>query len=54
LQRSESYLAETQNLTHTGTWAWDARSQKVLFCSEEMFRIYGLSRFSAHETKLAA
>src|SRR6266849_3150729 len=42
LQRSESYLAETQKLTHTGTWAWDARSQKVLFCSEEMFRIYGL------------
>src|ERR1700761_355606 len=42
LQRSESYLAETQSLTHTGTWAWDARSQKVLFCSEEMFRIYGL------------
>ena len=42
LQRSESYLAETQNLTHTGTWAWDARSQKVLFCSKEMFRIYGL------------
>src|SRR5258708_15219514 len=26
LQRSESYLAATQNLTHTGTWAWDARS----------------------------
>src|ERR1700741_3204077 len=42
LQRSESYLAETQKLTHTGTWAWDARSQKVLFCSDEMFRIYGL------------
>jgi PAS domain S-box-containing protein len=42
VQRSESYLAETQKLTHTGTWAWDARSQKVLFCSEEMFRIYGL------------
>src|ERR1700760_1152801 len=42
LQRSESYLAETQKLTHTGTWAWDARSQKVLYCSDEMFRIYGL------------
>ena len=42
LVRSEAYLAETQKLTHTGTWAWDARSQKVLFCSEEMFRIYGL------------
>src|ERR1700751_5495805 len=42
LQRSESYLAETQKLTHTGSWAWDARSQRVLYCSEEMFRIYGL------------
>jgi PAS domain S-box-containing protein len=42
LQRSESYLAETQKLTHTGSWAWDARSQTVLYCSEEMFRIYGL------------
>ena len=42
LVRSEAYLAETQKLTHTGSWAWDARSQKVLYCSEEMFRIYGL------------
>jgi PAS domain S-box-containing protein len=42
LQRSERYLTETQKLTHTGSWAWDARSQKVLYCSEEMFRIYGL------------
>jgi len=42
LQRSERYLAETQKLTHTGSWAWNARSQKVLYCSEEMFRIYGL------------
>ena len=38
LVRSEAYLAETQKLTHIGTWAWDARSQKVLFCSEEMFQ----------------
>ena len=37
-----SYLAQTQKLTHTGSWAWDARSQKVLHCSEEMFRIFGL------------
>src|SRR3984893_9039469 len=43
LKRSEGYLAETQKLTHTGSWAWDARSQKVLYCSEEMFRIYGLN-----------
>src|SRR5712664_1090601 len=42
LQRSERYLAETQKLTHTGSWAWDAHSQKALYCSEEMFRIFGL------------
>jgi len=42
VRRSESYLTETQKLTHTGSWAWDVRSQKVLYCSEEMFRIYGL------------
>jgi PAS domain S-box-containing protein len=42
LQRNEGYLAETQKLTRTGSWAWDVRSQKVLYCSEEMFRIFGL------------
>jgi len=42
LRQSEAYLSEAQRLSHTGTWAWDARSQKVLYCSEEMFRIYGL------------
>src|SRR6202790_2198763 len=42
LLRSEAYLAEAQKLTHTGSWVWDARTQKVLYCSEEMFRIFGL------------
>jgi PAS domain S-box-containing protein len=42
LMRSEAYLLETQKLTHTGSWAWDARNQKVLYCSEEMYRIFGL------------
>jgi PAS domain S-box-containing protein len=42
LSRSEAYLAEAQKLTHTGSWVWDARTQKVLYCSEEMFRIFGL------------
>jgi PAS domain S-box-containing protein len=42
LQRSEAYLAEAQKLTHTGGWVWDARSQELLYCSDEMFRIYGL------------
>src|SRR6202040_2297785 len=42
LQRSEAYLAQAEKLTHTGSWAWDPRTQKVLYCSEEMFRIFGL------------
>ena len=42
LTRSKAYLVETQQLTHTGSWAWDVRSQMVLYCSEEMFRIFGL------------
>ena len=42
LQRSEGYLAEAEKLTHTGSWAWNPRTEKVLYCSEEMFRIFGL------------
>src|SRR5229473_2373865 len=42
LQRDEAYLAQAQKLTHTGSWAWDPRTDKVLYCSEEMFRIFGL------------
>src|SRR5712672_448571 len=42
LQRGEAYLAQAQKLTHTGSWAWDPRTEKVLYCSEEMFRIFGL------------
>src|SRR5712672_3786836 len=43
LQRDEAYLAQAQKLTHTGSWAWDPRTEKVLYCSEEMFRIFGLN-----------
>jgi PAS domain S-box-containing protein len=39
LRRSEGYLAEAQNLTHTGSWAWNVRTG-VLFWSREIFRIY--------------
>lgn len=41
LRRSEAYLAEAQRLTHTGSWAWDPVADKVLYWSEEMFRIFG-------------
>ena len=42
LMRSEDFLAEAQKLTHTGSLAWDPRTEQVLYCSEEMFHIYGL------------
>ena len=39
LQRSEAYLAEAQKMTHTGSWAWNVRTE-ALFWSQEVFRIY--------------
>ena len=41
LRRSESYLAEAQKLTHTGSWAWGVPGREALHLSEEWFRIYG-------------
>src|SRR4029077_8552423 len=41
LRRSESYLAEAQRLTHTGSWAWRVPGREALHLSEEWYRIYG-------------
>src|SRR5712664_1354898 len=40
-RRSESYLAEAQRLTHTGSWAWGVAGGDALHLSEEWYRIYG-------------
>lgn len=40
LQRSEAYLAEAQRLSHTGSWAFNAKGP--VYWSEENFRIWGL------------
>jgi PAS domain S-box-containing protein len=40
LLRSEAYLAEAQRLSHTGSWAFNARGP--VYWSEENFRIWGL------------
>ncbi len=40
LRRSETYLAESQRLTHTGSWAGD-HTTKPLYWSEELYRIFG-------------
>jgi PAS domain S-box-containing protein len=42
LQRSEAYLTAAEKLTHTGSWAWDPRTDKVLYYSKEIMRIFGL------------
>ena len=41
LRRSEAYLAEGQNISHTGSWAWNVTTGD-LFWSLEHFRIFGL------------
>src|ERR1700722_15185128 len=42
LRRREAYLSEAQRLSHTGSWAWNVRTD-ALFWSEEISRIYGYS-----------
>jgi PAS domain S-box-containing protein len=39
LRRSEAYLAETQRLSHTGSFRWDVSSGEISW-SEESFRIF--------------
>ncbi len=40
LKRSEAYLAEAQELSRTGSWAFDVASNKYIYLSEECFRIF--------------
>jgi PAS domain S-box-containing protein len=40
LQRSETYLAEAQKLSHTGSFGWNV-ARRQIFWSEETFRIFG-------------
>jgi predicted ATPase/two-component sensor histidine kinase/GAF domain-containing protein len=47
LQRTESYLAEAQRLSHTGSFVFGASSGKLSW-SDEVYRIYEIDR----ETKL--
>jgi PAS domain S-box-containing protein len=41
LRRSESYLAEAQRLTRTGSWVWRVAGRGAVHLSEEWYRIYG-------------
>jgi PAS domain S-box-containing protein len=41
LRRSEAYLAETQRLSHTCSWAWDVRRREIVYRSVEVYHIFG-------------
>ena len=44
LRRSEAYLAEAQRLSHTGSWVLSPAATKILYWSEECYRIWGFDR----------
>ena len=43
LRRSEAYLAEAQNLSHTGSFGWNPASGEI-YWSEETFRIFEIDQ----------
>jgi len=44
LRRSEAYLAETQHLSHTSSWAWDERRKEFVYLSDELYHLFGVER----------
>ena len=43
LRQSESYLAEAQRLSHTGSFGWRVATGEIIW-SEETFRIFGYDK----------
>jgi PAS domain S-box-containing protein len=41
LRRSETWLAQAQRLSHTGTWVLDGTTRRFLYWSDESYRIWG-------------
>jgi PAS domain S-box-containing protein len=44
LRLSEAYLAETQHLSHTSSWAWDERKKRYVYLSDELYNLFGIER----------
>lgn len=43
LRLSEAYLAESQHLSHTSSWAWDQRQREFIYTSDEIVHLFGFS-----------
>jgi PAS domain S-box-containing protein len=41
LRRSETYLADAQRLSHTGSFAYDVAKRRITYSSEEHLRLFG-------------
>ncbi len=44
LRRSDAYLAESQRLSHTSSWAWDVRRREFVYQSPEVYHLFGLDQ----------
>jgi PAS domain S-box-containing protein len=53
LRRSEAYLAESQRLSHTGSFGFDVASNKYVYASEECRRIFALDAQESLPTREA-
>jgi PAS domain S-box-containing protein len=53
ISESEESLARAQEIAHIGSWDWDLTTNRVQW-SEEMYRIYGVTRKEFGETYEAA
>jgi PAS domain S-box-containing protein len=47
LRRSEAYLADAQRMSHTGSWALDVTSRRIIHSSEEHHRLFGFDPAAA-------
>jgi transcriptional regulator with GAF, ATPase, and Fis domain len=52
LQRSEAFLAQAQNISHTGSFGWSVPTGEI-FCSEETYRIFEFDRATKPTVELA-
>src|SRR6201993_5074945 len=51
LRRSETWLAQAQRLSHTGTWVLDGTTRRFLYWSDGSYRIWGFDPLQGLPTR---